>query len=104
MNLPKKQAAFPGGSNNAGAARNTVASANPSLVVGEVGFGPAWEDRGLRELYDEAQAQIAVYEAERAILEKYMRQLREQIADISNERAFYKAAASKLMSTGRRAQ
>jgi hypothetical protein len=106
MNLPNKQAAFPGGSNNAGAARNTVASANPSLVVGEVGFGPTWEDRGLREVYDEAHAQIAVYEIERGILEKELRRLRERIADISNERDFYKAAASKLMQphNGRRKQ
>jgi hypothetical protein len=90
MNLPKGKRRLVGGQEqNAGAGS-----------FGGFDTAPAT----LRELYDEAQAQIAVYEAERAILEKYMRQLREQIADMSNERDFYKAAASKLMSTGRRAQ
>ena len=96
MNLPTRQAESLGRDNNAGAVLNTAASAHP-CAVGAVGFGPAWEDRGLRELYDEAHAQIAVYEIERGILEKEMRRLRERVADISNERDFYKAAAGKLM-------
>lgn len=83
MNLLSQQAASPGGDNKtAGAAE--AASASPAYSVGEVGFGPLWhEDRGLRELYDEAQAQIAIYEVERGILEKEMRRLRERVADMT---------------------
>jgi hypothetical protein len=94
MNLSEDKRRFVG--EHAGGALNSAAPAHP-CTVGAVGVGPAWEDRGLRELYDEAHAQIAVYEIERGILEKEMRRLRERVADISNERDFYKAAAGKLM-------
>jgi hypothetical protein len=82
MNLPIGQAASPGGDNNAGAVCNSAASAHPHYTVGEVGFGRSWQDDepGLRALYEEAQAQIAIYEVERGILEKEMRRLREEVA------------------------
>lgn len=82
MNLPIGQAASPGGDNNAGAVCNSAASAHPHYTVGEVGFGRCWQDEepGLRALYEEAQAQIAIYEVERGILEKELRRLREEVA------------------------
>lgn len=82
MNLPIGQAVSPGGDNNAGVACNSAASAHPHYTVGEVGFGRSWQDEepGLRALYEEAQAQIAIYEVERGILEKEMRRLREDVA------------------------
>jgi hypothetical protein len=59
-------------------------AAPANFQVGAVGFGPSWQDEepGLRALYEEAQAQIAVYEQERFILEKEMRRLREQVAEL----------------------
>jgi hypothetical protein len=85
MNLPIRQAASPGGDNNAGAVCNSAASAHPHYTVGEVGFGRSWQDEepGLRALYEEAQAQIAIYEVERGILEKEMCRLRERVSDMT---------------------
>lgn len=78
MNLPHRQAASPGGDNRAGGdGIGTVANppAQP-LVVGSVGFGPAWtvEDSmaasiiRLEQELEEANARIAVLEEQARIL------------------------------------
>lgn len=83
MNLPLKPVGGVGG--EAGGVCIGVQGAPPatSFTVGEIGFGPSWtaEDsmaqsivRIQREL-EEAQAQIAVYEVERSILQKRIEHL-----------------------------
>lgn len=83
MNLPLKQPSQGGGGNSGGVGIGVPhASSEPTFTVGEVGFGRSWQDEepGLRALYEEAQAQIAIYEVERGILEKELRRLREEVA------------------------
>jgi hypothetical protein len=113
MNLSTGQAASRRGDNNnsggGGALRGTLdaAPAHP-LTVGEVGFGPTWQDDEptLRELYDvacasivrleqeaeEAQATLATWEVERGILVRELERLREMVAD---ERSRDAACADK---------
>ena len=85
MNLPNgKRSPVGGQQQNAGAVAfgGPQQAAPANFQVGAVGFGPTWQDEepGLRALYEEAQAQIAIYEVERGILEKEMRRLREEVA------------------------
>ena len=87
MNLSTdKRSPVGGQQQNAGAVAfgGPQQAAPANFQVGAVGFGPTWQDEepGLRALYEEAQAQIAVYEQERFILEKEMRRLREQVAEL----------------------
>jgi hypothetical protein len=86
MNLPNGKRSPVGGQQKAGAVAfgGPQQAAPANFQVGAVGFGPTWQDEepGLRALYEEAQAQIAVYEQERFILEKEMRRLREQVAEL----------------------
>ena len=100
MNLPLEL----GDSGNAGGVSIGVlgAPSAQSLTVGEIGFGPTWQDDepSLREMYDAAcatiirleceadenKAQLATYEVERGILEKELRRLRERIADMEAAR------------------
>jgi peptidoglycan hydrolase CwlO-like protein len=92
MNLSTGQAASRGGDNNnsggGGALRGTfdAAPAN-SLIVGAVGFGPAWNDEpSLRELYDTACASIVRAECEADELRAEVAMLQEQAQIISQER------------------
>lgn len=73
-------------------------TAPANFQVGAVGFGPTWQDDepSLREMYDRAcqtivrlereadenKAQLATYEVERGIIEKELRRLREQVAEL----------------------
>ena len=82
-----------------------AASANPIYQVGEIGFGPAWSDEPtLRDLYEiacqtivrqdceisEANARIAVLEAEQIILKNKIDCLRD---DLCRDKCRDKAAA-----------
>ena len=52
-----------GGAGNGASAK--AAPAQPQYVVGEIGFGPCWEEEpSLRELYDQACASIVRAECE----------------------------------------
>ena len=99
MNFPTNKPSQ-GGVGNAGGVCIGVQGAPPaqSFTVGEVGFGPTWQDDEptLRQMYesacasivrleceaDENKAQLATYEVERGILEKELRRLREQVAEL----------------------
>lgn len=103
MNFPTNKPSQ-GGVGNAGAVGIGVpgAASAQSFTVGEIGFGPTWQDDepSLREMYDRAcqtivrleceaeenKAQLATYEVERGILEKELRRLRERIADMEAAR------------------
>ena len=76
-----------------------AAPANP-LVVGEVGFGPTWDDEpSLRDIYDQAcrtivrmeceadelRAEVALAEAERIEMAKLLRSERQMHAQCQNE-------------------
>lgn len=91
--------------NNAGAGIRggciQTAPANP-LVVGEVGFGPTWQDDEptLRQMYesacqtivrleceaDELRAEVALAEAERIEMARLLRSERQMHAQCQNER------------------
>ena len=100
MNLSQDKRCPDGGISGGGAGnwgQHQAAPAHP-MTVGAVGFGPTWQDDepSLREMYDRAcqtivrleceaeenKAQLATYEVERGILEKEMRRLREQVAEL----------------------
>lgn len=99
MNFPTNKPSQ-GGVGNAGAVGfgEPGAASAQSFTVGEIGFGPSWDDEpSLRDMYDQAcrtivrmeceaeetKAHLATYEVERGILEKEMRRLRERVADMT---------------------
>jgi hypothetical protein len=107
--LRQAQAVSPGvGTSGAGGSLGTAANAGPAhpdYQVGAVGFGPMWEEQPtLRELYDqavgglvraecelsEANARIAVLEAEQIILKNKIDCLRD---DLCRDKCRDKAAA-----------
>jgi hypothetical protein len=91
MNLCNAQAASCREDNNSGgggALRGTfdAAPAHP-LTVGEVGFGPQWEDEpSLRELYDTACASIVRAECEADELRAEVAMLKQGMVMLAEER------------------
>ncbi len=103
MNLSNGHTAFHGGgTSGAGDSLGAVANAGPAhpLMVGAVGFGPAWtmEDSMAASIVrlecenEELRAQVAMNEVERGILVRELERLREMVAD---ERARDAACAEK---------
>ena len=98
MNLPLNKPSHRGGGNSGGVGFGEPGAPSEQLSVGVVGFGPTWQDDepSLRAMYesacqtivrleceaDENKAQLATYEVERGILEKELRRLREQVAQL----------------------
>jgi hypothetical protein len=103
MNLCNAQAESSGvGISGAGGTLGCAANAGPAhpLMVGAVGFGPAWtmEDSMAASIVrlecenEELRAQAAMNEVERGILVRELERLREMVAD---ERARDAACAEK---------
>ena len=98
MNLVGKRGSA--GGDGIGAVANSPAQS--SYVVGEVGFGPCWQDDepSLRQMYesacqtivrleceaDELRAEVALAEAERIEMAKLLRSERQMHAQRQNER------------------
>ncbi len=91
MNLSQGQAAFPrvGNSGGAGTLGGSLqaAPAHP-LTVGEIGFGPTWQDDepSLRELYDTACASIVRAECEADELRAEVAMLKQGMVMLAEER------------------
>jgi hypothetical protein len=88
MNLSEGQAAFPRvGNSGAGGTLGGAAQAGPAhphYQVGEIGFGPMWEEQPtLRELYDQAVAGLVRAECE-------MEELRAEVALLREEQTILK--------------
>jgi len=98
MNLPEGIRSPVGGQNaGAGQLARCTTPASAEFQVGEIGFGPCWQDDEptLRELYDkacqsivrmeqeaeEARATLATWEVERGILVRELERLREMVAE-----------------------
>jgi hypothetical protein len=91
MNLSQGQAAFPrvGNSGGGGTLGGSLqaAPAHP-LTVGEIGFGPTWQDDepSLRELYDTACASIVRAECEADELRAEVAMLKQAMLLLAEER------------------
>lgn len=102
MNLPTRQAESLRGDNNnsggGGALRGTfdAAPAHP-LTVGEIGFGPCWEEEpSLRELYDKACASIVRAECEIEELRAEVALLKQGMTLLAEERDSARARVKVL--------
>jgi hypothetical protein len=87
MNLSLKQ----GSGGNAGAVElggsAKAAPVNPAYQVGEIGFGPAWNDEpSLRELYDQSCASIVRAECEADELRAEVAMLKQGMLLLAEER------------------
>ena len=91
MNLSQGQAAFPrvGNSGGGGTLGGSLqaAPAHP-LTVGEIGFGPTWQDDepSLRELYDTACASIVRADCEADELRAEVAMLKQGMVMLAKER------------------
>jgi hypothetical protein len=90
MNLSEDKRRFQGGDSGAGGSLGTAAHAGPahSMTVGEIGFGPTWQDDepSLRELYDTACASIVRAECEADELRAEVAMLKQGMVMLAKER------------------
>lgn len=80
----------------AGTLGGCIKTVPANFTVGEVGFGPSWEDDDSVQLTHSGWKTVTDKMAESIV------RLLARLTEVEAERDFYKAAASKLMHNGRR--
>ena len=87
MNLPKGIRSPVGGQAGAGQLGGCNIPASAQFAVGEIGFGPMWNDEpSLRELYDQACASIVRAECEADELRAEVAMLKQGMLLLAEER------------------